>query len=242
MKSSLQRASKYQPKKKRVDLHILKSICGPQPTNCNSPSQPNHKRGMREEEVSYTFPVPWEHATLAFWCKYPHPELPHVRDALVLSREVDVRGRLRSTRLMCVQQPIPALLRRFAASDHSFALEESVVDPVRQEMIITTRNITFDGVLKANEECIYRRKGSNATAYFWKVNCEVNQPVPLLTGKIEEALVQRAKSNSEKGLSKMQELAELVHRRVTAEKDPPFLRWPSSSFQTVTSMSASKHI
>ena len=52
----------------------------------------------------HTFDVPWEAATTAHWSKYPSPDLPHVKDALVLQRKVDSNGVLHTTRLMCVDQ------------------------------------------------------------------------------------------------------------------------------------------
>jgi len=47
---------------------------------------------VRSVSFDHVFKVPWEHATTAFWCKYPNRDLEHVKDALVLERYVDDDG------------------------------------------------------------------------------------------------------------------------------------------------------
>ena len=94
--------------------------------------------------VQHVFAYPWNKVTLSFWEKYPHPLVPHVKEALVLSRTLDEAGRLRTKRLMCVQQSVPHALRPFARGlDTFYAVEETVVDAQAQTLELTTRNISF---------------------------------------------------------------------------------------------------
>ena len=43
--------------------------------------------------AQHIFDAPWEDTTAAFWRKYPHPGMPHVKEALVLRRAVDAKAR-----------------------------------------------------------------------------------------------------------------------------------------------------
>mmetsp|Transcript_7099 Transcript_7099/g.14264 ORF Transcript_7099/g.14264 Transcript_7099/m.14264 type:complete len:249 (-) Transcript_7099:80-826(-) len=181
----------------------------------------------KKASLQYTFNVPWEHATTAFWCKYPNPDLQHVKDALVLDRTVDEKGRLRTTRIMCVQQPVPRVLQKLAGnSDTYYAVERSIVDPESKVLILDTQNITYDGVLSAKETCIYRAAEDGAsTEYSWEVECGVQKHLPFIQDCVEEALVKKAKSNSAAGLAKMDELVQEAHHRAITNQKPRFMRW-----------------
>ena len=78
-----------------------------------------------ESGFSHRFEVPWEHATTAHWCKSPSPDLPHVKDALVLHREVR-DGILYSTRLMHTQQKLPSILQPFAGGLDCYFVSSAV--------------------------------------------------------------------------------------------------------------------
>lgn len=94
--------------------------------------------------VQHIFAHPWSQVTQAFWEKYPHPTVPHVKEALVLSRTLDESGRLRTKRLMCVQQPVPTSLRPFSRGlDTFYAIEETMVDANEQVLELHSRNVSF---------------------------------------------------------------------------------------------------
>jgi len=99
-------------------------------------------------KLQHIFAYPWNQVTQAFWEKYPHPSVPHVKEALVLSRTLDDEGRLITKRLMCVQQSVPASLRPFSRGyDTFYAVEETVVDANNKILQLTTRNVTFSRVV-----------------------------------------------------------------------------------------------
>mmetsp|Transcript_9369 Transcript_9369/g.10678 ORF Transcript_9369/g.10678 Transcript_9369/m.10678 type:complete len:228 (+) Transcript_9369:176-859(+) len=162
-------------------------------------------------EVNHVFNASWESATTAFWCKYPHPDLQHVKDALVLNRYVDSNGVLHTRRLIHMDQKVPSILQRFSGGvDSFFALEDSTVDPQKREMVLKTRNLTYGSLLDATEICTYSQSqdDSTKTEYSWSFTTECKRKVPFLTGKIESTLTNRAKSNSGKGLRTMDNLSE----------------------------------
>ena len=103
---------------------------------------------MSTISIQHIFHYPWHKVTLSFWEKYPSPQLPHVKEALILSRSLDEQGRLRTKRLMCVQQPVPAALKAFTRGmDLYYAIEDTVVDPQAKTLELSTRNMSFSRVV-----------------------------------------------------------------------------------------------
>jgi len=156
------------------------------------------------------FESSWENTTTAFWCKYPNKDLKHVKDALVLERCVDDNGVLYTRRLIHMEQKVPSILRKFhMGSESFFAIEDSTVDPKAKRMVLKTRNITYGSLIDATEVCTYTQSEENPsnTDYSWTFTAECKRKVPLLTGKIESTLTDRAKMNSGKGLKTMEELS-----------------------------------
>lgn len=156
--------------------------------------------------VETTFPTNWADSVVAFSKKYPHPKVPHVRDALVLNRKVNANGELVSTRIMCVEQPVPAVLRPLASNSTKFyAVEETVFAPSRKSFQLRTCNLTYDRVISAEERSAYYPTGEpEQTAYV--MNVEVACKVPLVGGAVSRALVKRTERNATHGLELMQYL------------------------------------
>lgn len=66
----------------------------------------------------------------------------------MLTRQLDEAGRLRTKRLICIQQSVPATLRPFSGGlDTFYAVEESVVDPGAKTLELTTRNVSFSRIV-----------------------------------------------------------------------------------------------
>mmetsp|Transcript_15522 Transcript_15522/g.25407 ORF Transcript_15522/g.25407 Transcript_15522/m.25407 type:complete len:231 (+) Transcript_15522:34-726(+) len=183
---------------------------------------------VRSVSFDHVFKVPWEHATTAFWCKYPNRDLEHVKDALVLERYVDDDGILHTRRLMCIEQKLPALLKQFSGGMNTYyALETSTVDQKNKVLELRTENLTFSSMLTAKEYCKYEAfENGEHTKYTWSVECRC-KPVPLVSGRVEQALVDKARFNSSAGLGKMEELTEKVSAKWRENQTPRFMRWPT---------------
>ncbi len=92
----------------------------------------------------------------------------------------------------------------------------------------TDRVSPVNSVLQADETCTYRATGDGkATEYAWEVLCFTKTRIPVLSDRVEEQLVDKAKGNAKTGLSKMEALTQEVHRLSLARGRPAFMRWPT---------------
>ncbi len=83
-------------------------------------------------------------------------------------------------------------------------------------------------MLQADETCTYRATGDGkATEYAWEVVCYTKTRIPVISDRVEEQLVDKAKGNAASGLSKMEALTQEVHRLSLARGRPAFMRWPT---------------
>jgi len=182
---------------------------------------------MREVTIESTIPVPWADASTAFWCKYPNKDLSHVKNAWVLNRYVDTNHKLHSKRLICIEQSVPTILKRFSHGLESyFAVETSLVDAKTQVMVLETSNITFSGQVAADEKCTYEScDGGTNTKYTWEFRCQSKIYIPFVSDRIEEALVLKAQTNASKGVEKMTALSEEIQLRRKQAVSPRFIRW-----------------
>jgi hypothetical protein len=156
---------------------------------------------------SHTFQYPFPIVTTAFWLKYPNPNLPHIKEALVLSREIDENGILKTKRLMCVKQEVPRVLKPLVIDtrlDTFYALETCEVDAKDQILTLKTRNLSFARILDAQSFGEYRGL-SNGTTNF-TTSSIVKCSVFFVGKKVEDTLSTGSLKNSLKGISVMEAL------------------------------------
>ncbi len=106
----------------------------------------------------------------------------------------------------------------------------------------TDRASTVNSVLQADETCTYRATGDGkATEYVWEVLCYTKTRIPVISDRVEEQLVDKAKGNAARGLSKMEALTQEVHRLSLARGRPAFMRWPTRANAVSTPAASGSH-
>lgn len=94
----------------------------------------------------------------ANWLKYPNRNTPHVTNVDYLWRRVDPEtGCLHTARLITCKQAGPAHLASFLSGSESSAMayEESVVDPKKKTLTVTSKNLTLSNIITVEEKCVY---------------------------------------------------------------------------------------
>ena len=93
----------------------------------------------------------WNSVTLALFKKYPNPFSSHVLTSDVLERKIDSLGRLITTRIFTKKGRMPKWGLALFNIQQAYVLETSIVDLERQEMTITTRNLSHSKLLLVEE-------------------------------------------------------------------------------------------
>jgi len=174
-----------------------------------------HPAAMRNFVQETVFRHNWSFVSPAVWRKYPNSKSPDVTNVDILSREV-VDGKLHTRRLISSANPVPSLFRRVFGGlpAETYMLEESVVDPVRRTMEMTTRNITLKQILEVQEVCVYREAGNNTswTQMSQEFSCSIGgtslKGMGSMVAKAEQAIINRVQSNASKGAAILNEVVE----------------------------------
>jgi len=110
---------------------------------------------MRFTEQSTLLPFSWLQVAQGIWQRYPNPQSTHVLCEDTVKREV--RGNiLYSKRLIRKTNRMPKWGEVIVRARHVHVLEESFVDPEKQEVCTYTRNVGLNKVLSCVERVTYR--------------------------------------------------------------------------------------
>ena len=98
----------------------------------------------------------WDRVTQALWRKYPNKLNPNVVAVDVLDRRVDEDGNLHSVRVLGTNWNMPTFVTAMLGMpDMCYALEYSIVDPVKKTMTLKSVNYTFSSVTEVIESIKY---------------------------------------------------------------------------------------
>ncbi|BFZ55679.1 hypothetical protein PYCC9005_002720 [Savitreella phatthalungensis] len=168
---------------------------------------------MKLYETSFNYEHPWSTVTLAYFLRYPNPYAKHVLASDVISRTVDDRGRLHSTRLLLKRGKLPSWGARLFNVSESYIIEESVVDPHTQEMITRTRNLDHTKVLQVIETQHLRPSPGSPTDTIVETTAQMISPISLLGSRIEGVGISTFRRNFEKSRLGMQTILEALSQR-----------------------------
>lgn len=161
--------------------------------------------------LTHTFEFAWERVVSAFWLKYPHALLPHMKESLILHRSYDEEtGVLTTKRLMCVEQKVPKSIKMLVKSaDRYYAIEETRIDANNRVMTLTTRNVSFGRLLTAVSKAKYaplEGREKEATVYSAEASVTINTLPRLVATRVEHFLGTSSQKNSLLGLQAMEDL------------------------------------
>eukprot|EP00924_Labyrinthula_sp_SR-Ha-C_P013896 snap_masked-scaffold_5-processed-gene-16.59-mRNA-1 protein AED:1.00 eAED:1.00 QI:0/0/0/0/1/1/2/0/167 len=147
----------------------------------------------KQSKYSEELCSPWKNVVTAYWNMYPSIRNDAVKDCFVVSRSFNSAQQvLKSTRVIYVNQPTPAIYRPLTSSESYFAIEKSVVDFREEKMKITTENVSFDTIAKVKEHCSFTKNAGNTTKFYWFINIDGQIQIPILTNRVENALLSQS--------------------------------------------------
>lgn len=115
---------------------------------------------MRKYEGTNTFTYTWQQIAIAFWKRYPNKHSRHVLSEDVIDRRLD-HGQLITRRLLVKTSSCPRWIERLMKSKIVHILEESIVDPNKQTLTTSTRNVGMTNLMSVEEVCVYKPHPEN---------------------------------------------------------------------------------
>ncbi|KAJ7568897.1 hypothetical protein O6H91_01G052000 [Diphasiastrum complanatum] len=173
-------------------------------------------RAYRQEHV---YKHPWDRVTAANWRKYQDlekkPLLAHILEVDTISRNIDEdSGKMHTKRLVTVNAPGPWWLQRILGSSICHSVEESTVDPVKQEMEMVTRNVTWKDFVEVEERCWYAPHPENSNWTLFRqqthIRCAKLSVLASMADKIEKHCVEKFQQNSAKGREVMEQVCSFL--------------------------------
>lgn len=107
-------------------------------------------------QVQYVYPFPWLTVASACLFKFPDPEVPQVTMTITDLIANRLRQHIFSRRIFRVQNESPAWIRKLFAVEYLEFEEEVEIDFKSQNMLISSRNISFSSWMECREKSSYR--------------------------------------------------------------------------------------
>ncbi|VDK60989.1 unnamed protein product [Anisakis simplex] len=146
------------------------------------------------------FSHPWNTVVSAAWRKYPNPMNRAVTGIDVLKQEVRDNHSIRSERIIQSRFSIPswaAKLTGFSGTQYSYEISE--VDPAKQTLTLTTRNLNGSSFLKVDEKLTYAPDPENSQRTILRQEAAVTVSLPAFTDYCEKTFLNVYECNADKG-------------------------------------------
>jgi len=157
------------------------------------------------ETLSHTFQHAWPTISFASWLKYPSPARPDVVCVDLLRRDFDTEtGELRTTRLVTIKPSIPGWIQAVIGTSYCYFVEEAIIDPKNNKMVLKAKNISFGQFLEMQETCTYTQHSENKD---WTQFSQEGKVTSFSTGlgrMVEDFCLKTFKTNATKGRELME--------------------------------------
>ena len=118
---------------------------------------------MKKYEGTYTFNYTWQQIATAFWNRYPNKYSRHVLSEDIIDRKLDYNsGQLVTRRLFVKTNSCPRWIERLMKTKNVHILEESIVDPIKQTLTTSTKNLGMTNLMTVEEVCVYKPHPENS--------------------------------------------------------------------------------
>eukprot|EP01094_Clydonella_sp_ATCC50884_P013222 TRINITY_DN2349_c0_g1_i1.p1 TRINITY_DN2349_c0_g1~~TRINITY_DN2349_c0_g1_i1.p1 ORF type:complete len:278 (-),score=91.21 TRINITY_DN2349_c0_g1_i1:309-1103(-) len=152
------------------------------------------------ENLQHTFKHSWKDVSLASWLKYPCADRPDVEAVDIAARKYEPgTGILRATRITIINENLPRFITSILGGGFGFMLEHSMVDPRNKRMILSSRNISFSGVVVMEETCVYTEHPENSNWTLLDQHAKVTAFPFGVSGMLESFMSDKFIKNAQKG-------------------------------------------
>jgi len=155
----------------------------------------------------HTFSHPWETVIKATFRKYPNPLNTAVKGIDVIDRQVKLDGTLQSHRIITSEWALPrwiSSLLCLSSSKTCYASEFSTIDPLKKEMTLKTKNLTFCKELSVEEKLTYFPHPIEPNQTLLKQEAVITVHGVPLSSYIEDIITSTISTNADKGRQAME--------------------------------------
>jgi len=190
--------------------------------------------------TDHTFAHPFDRVTSAFWRKYPNEQADHVLAIdcydrkIILTKHKTTQEQeqtdndnhqhhtnisntsistplLVTNRLISCSSVLPSWLNRLGVTNHAYAIESTVVNPITKEMIVKSRNMSGSSLMIMEEICHYSPCSINPSTHTsYSQQAEITAFLPIFAARCENFTVQNVQKKSSDGLNTIEQLCQTI--------------------------------
>ncbi|XP_015224826.1 PREDICTED: PRELI domain-containing protein 1, mitochondrial-like [Cyprinodon variegatus] len=160
---------------------------------------------------------PLHQVLAAFWQRYPNPYSTHVLTEDVLYREVTPGNHLLSRRLLTKTNRLPGWAECIFPAHSAravYVLEDSIVDPEANTLIVKTWNLNHNTMMTVVECCMFEQDCSRPTWTKLKREAWISSSVYGLARPIQEFGLARFKSNQAKAMRGLEHALSRIQSKI----------------------------
>lgn len=134
-----------------------------------------------------------------------HPKCSHSR-TLVLNRYLDEQGRLVTKRLHVIYQRIPYYIQLVSGKVVTYGGEESIIDPLKKEVQVVTKNLSFTNQASVVDVSSYRENTENPNETDYSKTTTTSGKISAINNQIERWYLKNEKKHFLNGINVMNDI------------------------------------
>lgn len=147
----------------------------------------------------HVFNHDWETVAQAAFRKYPNPLNRAVTGLDVYEQRLD-KGKILTERIIQSHFPIPGWATKLTGfSGTQYSHEYTIIDPVKKEMHLVTRNLNGASFLRVDERLSYSPSSEDLTKTVLKQDVSVSITLPAFADYCEKTFLNIYQNNANKG-------------------------------------------
>ena len=133
-------------------------------------------------------------------------------DLLVPTAPPTTTPLLVSNRIISCETALPIWLNKLGVSNHAYAIETSVINPLTKEMVVKSRNVTGASLMVMEETCVYRANTVDDRLTDYRQSAVITAFLPMFAGKFEAFTLNSMSKKSAEGLQTIEKLCQRIAR------------------------------
>lgn len=112
---------------------------------------------------------------------------------------------------MRCESAVPQWLSRLGVSSSAYAAETTIVDPVKHQMMVKSRNITGSAMMVVEETCRYQQHADNKDWTSYHQSAAITGFLPFVSKKIEQFSYNNMSLKAPLGLDVIEQLCQKMN-------------------------------
>jgi len=121
-----------------------------------------------------------------------------------------------SNRIISCYTSLPSWLNRLGVSNHAYAIETSVVNPITGVMVVKSRNLTGSSLMVMEETCSYTACAHDPMRTSYRQTATITALLPIFASNFEAFTLSNVSKKSAEGLQTIEAMCQRLQSEAAA--------------------------